>query len=36
MQVLDQSEGVETLEVRYPMGGHSRGFMRFAYTGPVP
>ena len=34
LQVLDQSEGVETLEARFPMTGQSRGFLRFAYTRP--
>jgi hypothetical protein len=36
LQVLEQTEGVETLEARFPMTGHSRGFMRFAYTRPAP
>ncbi len=36
LQVLEQAEGVETVEVRFPMNGQSRGFMRFAYTRPAP
>jgi hypothetical protein len=36
LQVLEQSAGVETLEARFPMAGHSRGFMRFAYARPAP
>ena len=36
LQVLEQAEGVEILEARFPMNGQSRGFMRFAYTPPTP
>lgn len=36
LQVLEQSAGVETVEARFPIAGHARGFMRFAYTRPAP
>jgi hypothetical protein len=36
LQLLGQSDGVDTLEARLPMAGHSRGFLRFAYTRPTP
>jgi hypothetical protein len=34
-QVLDRSKGIETIEARLPLSGHSRGFMRFSYTRPA-
>lgn len=36
LQVLNQSNGIETIEARLPVSGHNRGFMRFVYTRPAP